>query len=116
MNRQSTIAIFVALAAAAGSSFAESYSEHNTPYVSNASRADVAVQAAAPRQGVAPWSIRFNPLDQFRSTRSRTQVTAEYLAERDVVNAFTAEDSGSHYLAGGTVAAQRLAGQPAAAQ
>jgi hypothetical protein len=116
MNRNS-LAVFAALAVAAGSSFAESYAEHNTPYASSASRTEVAAQAAAPRQGVAPWSIRFNPLDQFRSTRSRAEVTAGYLADRDVVNALTAEDSGSDYLARGTVAAQRsrLAGQPATA-
>ena len=117
MNRKS-LAVLAAFAALAGSSFAESYTEHNTPYASTASRADVAAQAAQPRQGIAPWSIRYNPLDQFRSTLTRAQVTAEYLAERDLVNALTAEDSGSGYLARGAIAARasRLAGQPAAAQ
>lgn len=114
MNRKS---LFVALAivAAAGSSFAESYTEHNTPFVSSASRAEVSAQLA--QQGVDPSSNRYNPLAQFRSTRTRAEVVAEYVAGRNVVNALTGEDSGSAYLAGGaTVTGQaRFAGKPAAA-
>ena len=114
MNRKS---LFVALAivAAAGSSFAESYTEHNTPFVSTASRTEVSAQLA--QQGVDPSSNRYNPLAQFRSTKTRAEVAAEYVADRAVVNALTGEHSGSAFLAGGAIAAGQahLAGQPAAA-
>ena len=112
MNRKS-LAFSLAIAAMAGSSFAESYTQHNTPFVSSATRTEVAAQVAQP---VNPWSISYNPLAQFRSSKTRAQVTAEYIVDRDVVNAFTGEDSGSSYLAGGAVGTDdRLAGQPAAA-
>lgn len=116
MNRKSLL-IALTIAASAGSSFAESYSEHNTPFASSASRAAVAAELAKPSQGVSPWSNRYNPLAQFRSTRTRAEVVADYVANRDVVNALNGEDSGSTYLAGGaSVPGQaRLAGQPAAA-
>lgn len=117
MNRKSLL-VALAIAAAAGSSFAESYAEYNTPFVSSAARAEVAAQLAQPQQGtVSPWSNRYNPLAQFRSTKTRAEVVAVYLADRDVVNALNGEDSGSSYLAGAaTVAGRaRLAGRPAAA-
>jgi hypothetical protein len=116
MNRKS-LAIALAITAAAGSSFAESYTEHNTPFASSASRAEVAAQLAQPQQGVSPWSNRYNPLAQFRSTRTRAEVVGEYVAGRDVVNALNGEDSGSAYLAGGSTVEgrARFAGQPAAA-
>ena len=114
MNRKSLF-VALAIAAAAGSSFAESYTEHNTPFVATASRADVAAQLV--QQGVNPSSNRFNPLAQFRSTKTRAEVVAEYVAGRNVVNALTGEDSGSAFLADGATAEgqARLAGQPAAA-
>lgn len=114
MNRKSLL-IALAIAAAAGSSFAESYTEHNTPFASTASRADVVAQRA--QQGANPWSNRYDPLAQFRSSRTRAEVVAEYIAHRDVVNALNGEDSGSNFLAGGAAVAgqARLAGQPAAA-
>jgi hypothetical protein len=64
--------------------------------------------------GVNPWSIQYNPLNGFRSTKTRAQVQAEYLADRDAVAAFTAEDSGSTYLAARqpSRAAAQFAGQP----
>lgn len=116
MNRKSLL-IAVAIAASAGTAFAESYTEHNTPITSRASRAEVVAQLAQPAQGVSPWSNRYNPLAQFRSTRTRAEVIGEYVANRDVVNALNGEDSGSTYLAGGSTVsgATRLAGQPAAA-
>ena len=73
---------------------------------------------AAPGNSANPWSTRFNQLDGFRSERSRADVTADYIASRDRVAAFTGEDSGAAYLA-----AQRpvhggatVAGQPVNAQ
>ncbi|NUO71461.1 MAG: DUF4148 domain-containing protein [Frateuria sp.] len=66
--------------------------------------------------GVNPWSTSYNPLKSFRSEKTRQQVTSEYLASRDAVNAMTGEDSGSAFLASSTHgldASRQLAGQPA---
>lgn len=52
---------------------------------------------------VSPWSFRYDPLTKFKSTATRAEVTAAYVADRDAVAAFTGEDSGSAYLAQGTV-------------
>jgi hypothetical protein len=80
-------------------------------------RAEVQAELAQFKQaGVNPWSIQYNPLNSFRGSKTRAQVQAEYLADRDAVAAFTAEDSGSAYLAArkaGT--ATQFAGQPGSA-
>jgi len=116
MNTQSLAVIF-ALAVASGSAFAESYTEHNTPFTSSASRAEVAAQAQLARGSVDPWSTSYDPLAQFRSSKTRAQVTAGYIANRDTVDAFIGEDSGSNYLAGTATGAERdrVAGEPDAA-
>ncbi len=44
-------------------------------------------------------------MQQFRSDRGRGQVSSEYVASREVVSAFTGEDSGSGYLSGRAAAA-----------
>ena len=59
------------------------------------------------KPGINPWSTSYNPLKYFRSTKTRPEVTAEYLASRDEVHALTGEDSGSAWL--------RAAAQPASA-
>lgn len=105
MNRTSLI-VGLAIAAAAASASAESYEEYNAPVLSNT--AQVAVQPAAVyvrQAGVSPWSISYSPLAQFRSEKTRAQVTAEYVSARDLVDAFTGEDSGSGFLAGRPAAA-----------
>lgn len=73
---------------------------------------------AAPGNSANVWSTRYNPLDHFRSERTRAEVQADFVANRDRVAAFTREDSGSAYLAAhrGVVAAPVLAGQPVNAQ
>jgi hypothetical protein len=105
MNRKALIT-GIAIAAAAFAASAESYEAYNKPFVSTASRAAVQAESAQRATGAAnPWSIRYNPLAQFRSEKSRAQVTAEYIAQRELVAAFTGEDSGSGYLAGRPAAA-----------
>jgi Skp family chaperone for outer membrane proteins len=54
----------------------------------------------------------------FVSTKTRAQVTADYVQSRNVTAALTAEDSGSAYLATRTQrgAAPVVAGQPTNAQ
>ena len=83
---------------------------------SSTTRADVDQQFAQYRKtGVNTFSISYNPVNSFKSQKTREQVTAEFLASRDTVNAMTAEDSGSAYLSAhrSTVDASRqLAGQP----
>lgn len=76
------------------------------------------VQAQVRTAGANPWSTSFNPLQSFRSERSRAEVSAEYLASRNAVAAFTGEDSGSAYLAArrSTDATRQLAGRPVNAQ
>ena len=48
---------------------------------------------------VNPWSTSYNPLKSFQGQRSRAEVQADYLANRDTVAAMTGEDSGSAWLA-----------------
>jgi len=63
---------------------------------------------------VNPWATSYNPLRAFKSTTTRDAVTAEYVAARDQVAAFTGEDSGAAYLSANqnrVPAATTLAGQ-----
>ena len=113
MNRKSLI-VGLSIAAAAASVSAESYTEHNTPFVSTAQRVVVQSKDVPAVASVAnPSSTGYNPLAEFRSDRTRAQVSADYVQAREVVNAFTGEDSGSGYLAGRPAAAgeTRLAGK-----
>jgi hypothetical protein len=84
----------------AGSALAESPLASGTEtFVSTKSRAEVQAELAQfKKAGVNPWSTSYNPLAAFRSTKSRAEVTAGYLTERDEVHAFTAEDSGDTLL------------------
>jgi hypothetical protein len=67
--------------------------------VSTASRAEVQAGVTQARATANPWSISYNPLATFESSRTRAEVQAEYIASRDEVAALTAEDSGSFALA-----------------
>lgn len=120
MNRKLAYAlvVFAATAAAAGQAFAETPTIDNTPFVSVKSRSDVQAELAAYKAaGVNPWSTSYNPLKSFKSSTSRDQVVAEYVAARDQVAAVTGEDSGSAYLAQASARnaplADTLAGTPA---
>lgn len=124
MNRHTAIALVIASAAVAGNavagtSLAGDISVETRPFVSSVARADVQAELRQYKQaGVNPWSMAYNPLRDFRSTRTRAEVTAELKASRDQVAAFTREDSGSAYLAGNANQAkvQQVAGQPRSAQ
>lgn len=96
MNRKLAIALLVL---SAGSARADDITIDPTPFVSSKSRAQVQAELVTFKQsGVNPWSMAYDPLKAFRSNRTRSQVTAEYLAERHEVTAFTSEDSGSMHL------------------
>jgi hypothetical protein len=115
------IASAVLIAAAAASAFAETPTVVKEPFVSTRSRAEVQAELFAYKQaGVNPWATSYNQLAGFKSSTSREQVVAQYLAARDEVAAINSEDSGSAYLA--QTFAQRtrtgeiLAGHPVNAQ
>ncbi|GAB3776427.1 hypothetical protein GCM10028796_53920 [Ramlibacter monticola] len=117
MNR--TIVIAALSFAAASSAFAESPIVDSTPFVSSRARADVQAELQQYKAaGVNPWAQSYNPLRGFQSTKSRQQVTADYLRSRDETAALTGEDSGSAWLSARTpsIAAPVLAGQPVNAQ
>lgn len=100
MNTRIAFTALVLATGFAGSAFAESPLLGNDPFTGTRTRAEVQAELAAYRQaGVNPWSISYNPLRNFRSATTRAAVTAEYVAARDQVRAFTGEDSGAHYLA-----------------
>ncbi|MGZ5181581.1 MAG: hypothetical protein ACXWC6_16880 [Ramlibacter sp.] len=101
-----TTAAAVASIAAAGSAFAQA-----TPYGQEGGQSDTFVPAKSratvqaeldqfrAQYPVSPWSFRYNPLANFKSTATRAEVTAAYIADRNEVAALTGEDSGSAYLA-----------------
>jgi hypothetical protein len=117
------IASAVLLAAFAAGAFADELPSVPTePVVSTKSRAEVQAELLAYKKaGVNPWSTSYNQLANFKSSTSRQEVVAEYLAWRDEVAALNGEDSGSAYLS--QTFAQRtrnagpiLAGHPVNAQ
>jgi hypothetical protein len=122
MNRKFAASALVLAAAFAGSAFAESPNAgvRNENFTGTATRAQVQAELAAYKQaGVNPWSTQYNPLRSFKSTATRADVTAEYLASRAEVAALNSEDSGSAYLAQARVKGvppTTLAGQPRNAQ
>src|SRR5688572_31640426 len=57
------------------------------PFVSLKTRSQVQTELAEyQKPGINPWSTSYNPLKYFRSTKTRPEVTAEYLASRDAVH------------------------------
>jgi phage I-like protein len=101
MNRISAL-IVAAAALAATASYAGDITVDSTPFTSTRSRAEVQAELAQFKQaGPNVWSTQYNQLAQFAPQRSRDDVRAEYLASRAQVEAFTAEDSGSAWLARG---------------
>lgn len=120
MSRKSTFAALVFVAAASGSALANDITlGYTDPAPTATSRAAVQAELREFKQArVNPWSNQYNPLRHADSERSRAQVRDEFLASRERVAAFTAEDSGSAYLAAAKAepAGIRLAGQPRNAQ
>lgn len=117
MNRYALV-IALATLAAAGQVLADDITIDNTSFASTATRAQVQADLQQFRaSGVNPWSQGYQPLREFRSQKTRAEVTADYLRSRDAVAAFTGEDSGSVALADRTdTAAATVAGRPVNAQ
>ena len=120
MNRSTLMIAALSVAAfAAHADDADPSGQFAVSTAAKATRTEVQAQLATYKQaGVNPWSTSYNPLKSFQSTRSRAEVSAEYVASRDAVAAMTREDSGSAYLAGrpAVTEARHLAGQPVNAQ
>ena len=106
----------LALAAFAGSALADDPTVDPHQFVGTKTRAEVNAELAAfQSSGVDPWSMTYQPLQEFHSTTSRADVVADYLRSRDQVHEFTGEDSGSAYLAQArvpSVPVRTLAGTP----
>jgi hypothetical protein len=117
MNRK-TLAAALVLVAAAGSALADDITVDNTPFTSTRSRAEVLAELQQFKaSGVNPWAQNFDQLKSFTSAKTRAQVTADYLASRELTAATTGEDSGAAWLAANKpVAAPLLAGHPVNAQ
>jgi hypothetical protein len=119
MNRRLSHCLFAFAAACALTAHAESPLPAGDAFVSAKSRAEVQAELAAFRQsGANPWSIAYDPLRGLQGGASRAQVTADYLAAREQVQAFSGEDGGSAYLARARVAAapRMLASLPGAGE
>jgi hypothetical protein len=99
MNRHFALALVLATAAA-GNAFADDITVESTPFVSTMSRAEVQADLQQARaSSIDPWAQDYDHLAGFRSERTRADVSAEYMAERDQVAALNGEDSGSVVLA-----------------
>jgi hypothetical protein len=99
MNRTYVLSLAMAVLAA-GHACAGEITMDPEPFVSVASRAQVQDELRQFRAGGAnPWANNYDHLAQFHSSMSRADVTAEYIASREAVAAFSGEDSGSSYLA-----------------
>ena len=116
MNR--TIAIAAIAFVAASSALAESPLAGDQPFAAARSRAEVQAELQQYKaSGVNPWSQSYDQLRGFQSTKTRAQVTAEFLQSRNETAALTSEDSGSALLSARTRdVAPVLAGQPVNAQ
>jgi hypothetical protein len=103
MNRKNLAAtVFaVATAAVAGQAFAETPNAvPQDSFVPSKARTEVQAELSQYKAaGVNPWSTSYNPLRSFKSTASRDQVTAAYIASRDEVAALNGEGSGSTHPA-----------------
>ena len=99
MNRKIALT-FVLASAAATSAFAETPMVDARPFKASMTREQVQAELQQHRQtGIDVYADGYNPLAGFRSTRTRAEVTAEFMASRDMVSALNSEDSGSRYLA-----------------
>ena len=99
MNRKIALTLVLA-SVAAGSAFAESPMTEPWTFKATMTRAQLQAELQQYRQsGIDMYADSYDHLHGFRSTRTRAEVTAEYISERDLVSALNGEDSGSRYFA-----------------
>ena len=104
LSLTTTAAAILAVAAmAAGPAYADDITVDNTPFVSTRTRAEVRSevmgQSEALRTASSEWATQSGPAMNPDTGFTSAQAKAEYIAARSEVHAFTAEDSGSSYLA-----------------
>ena len=99
MNRY-LATLIAAACAAAGTAFADDITVDPHPFTSTLSRAQVQEELLQfRRSGVNPWADDYDHLSHAPSGMTRADATAGYLAARNSVAAYSAEDSGSSYMA-----------------
>jgi hypothetical protein len=92
-----TIALLAAAVIASTPAYADDITVEQSPFVSSRTRQEVSAEAKTPYPGGNPWSGTYN-MFQARSTATSEQIQGEYRVNRDRVNAFHGEDSGSVYI------------------
>jgi len=107
--------------AAAGAAFAEDPTIDNSTAVFNKTRDQVNAELVQARTdgSVKNWSTSYNPFAKFDGQKTREEVRAEVLANRDTAAALYGEDSGSFALSrtpASRQAAPLYAGTPKRAQ
>jgi len=113
MNRYAAL-LAVAMGTLSGAAFSHTglsgdISIETDTFVSTRSPAEVRAELVAyKKSGVNPWARTYNPLASFKSGKTRAQVSAEYVANRNLVAALNGEDSGSKYLSDLGPAAHQL--------
>jgi len=99
MNRYLIASVLAIAAASTSVAFADDITVDSHPFHPSLTRAEVQAQLQQYKAaGVNPWSTSYNPVARFQGTRTRAEVTAEFLQARDEVSALNAEDSGSAWL------------------
>jgi hypothetical protein len=94
-----TAALLAVAAIASVNAYADDITVDNTPFVSSRTRAEVRGEAMGLSSASSEWKMQSG--GDFQPDRGYTNraARADYIAARREVNAFTAEDSGSSYLA-----------------
>lgn len=109
MNRNIALALTLACAAV-GAAYADDITVDPHTFVSTTTRAQVLQELRQFRQsGVNPWADEYNQIPTARSTLTRAEVMADFQASRNMVAAFSAEDSGSSYMTRLAAAKPRIA-------
>jgi hypothetical protein len=89
------IALVAAAVITSNSAYADA--DEIASFVSTRTREEVAAELKTPYPGGNPWSGAYN-MFQAHSDATSEQVQRDYIANRDRVNAFGGEDSGSVYI------------------
>ena len=98
MNRKIALALILAGFGAAAQ--ADDITTDPAPFASTLTRAQAMAELQEFRNArVNPWATDYAPLAQFRSERTREEVTREFMATREASAALHGEDSGSMVLA-----------------
>ena len=100
MNRTLIASVLAIAAGSANVAFADDITIDPHPFTPSLTRGEVQAQLQQYKAaGANPWSTSYNPLARFQSSRTRADVTAEFLQARDEVAALNGEDSGSSWIA-----------------